>query len=64
MQFAGYIMVNGEKLKVRVRTAQTYNAFKLRKTGQDGWHMQDEERFLAGNPDTLIRLLKGHVVRL
>jgi len=63
MQFTGHLFVNGDKLKVLVRTAPTYHSLKLRKSGADGWHMQEEERFLAGNPDHLIRLLKGQVVK-
>ena len=36
---------------------------KIRKSGQDGSHFSDEEKYLETEPEKLLALLNGKVVR-
>ena len=62
MQFAGFVDVNGERLKLLVRVHKTYVSVKLRTTGRDGRHLDDEETYLLDAPDALKQLKAGKVV--
>jgi len=64
MQTIGYMIVNGEKLKVLVRQAKYYRAFKLRTNGQNGTHFDEEEAFLNKNPEWVSKLKSGKVINL
>lgn len=67
MQTIGYINPLGVKILVLVRQSNspkaTYRTLKIRKSGQDGTHFSDEEKFLEQEPEKLHALLYGKVVR-
>lgn len=60
----GYIVVDNKKIKVLARTNKTYRQFKLRTTGSDGVHFNDEEAYLTEARGALDALLKGSVITL
>lgn len=66
MQTIGYIKPAGVKILVLVRISNSPNAdhvtMKIRKSGQDGSHFSDEEKYLEGEPEKLFALLNGKVV--
>ena len=64
MQTIGYMVVDDEKLKVLVRQAKYHRAFKLRKSGQDGTHFDEEEDYLNKNPRLVSKLKSGEVIHL
>lgn len=66
MQTIGYIQPHGEKILVLVRIANTnatYVSMKLRKTGNDGSHFSDEEKYLENEPGKLQQLIEGKVIK-
>jgi hypothetical protein len=42
MQFSGYVIVNGEKIKVLARVSKTYHSLKSRKSGKEGYFLENE----------------------
>ena len=69
MQTTGYLLVNGEKIKVLMRIKKIpgdkfchYVLFKLRKTGKDGCFFSDESDYLADEPKKVKRLKDGETV--
>ena len=62
MQTIGHIKPNGEKILVLVREGKTYRDLKIRNSGKDGQHFQDEEIFFENCPDRLAVLKSGKVV--
>ena len=67
MQTIGYIKPAGVKILVLVRQSHsrkaTYRTLKIRKSGKDGTHFSDEEKFFNEEPEKLFDLLNGEVVR-
>lgn len=67
MQTIGYIKPAGVKILVLVRISNSPKAdhvtMKIRKSGQDGSHFSDEEKYLETEPEKLLALLNGKVVR-
>lgn len=69
MQTTGYLLINGEKFKVLMRTKKVlgdkfchYSLFKLRTSGKDGNFFTDESIHLADNPELVERLKNGEVI--
>jgi len=62
MQTIGYIVVDDEKVKLLARPTKYGKALKIRKSGADGVHFEDEEIFLSENPDLMKRLISGEVI--
>ena len=58
MQTLGHIYFNGEKLLVLARRTTIGNAFKLRKSGADGQHFEDEQLYLQQHAVWMIKRLK------
>jgi hypothetical protein len=67
MQTIGYIKPSGVKILVLVRISNNHKAdhvtMKIRKSGQDGKHFSDEEKYLEEEPEKLFALLNGKVIR-
>jgi len=66
MQTIGYIQPAGKKILVLIRIANvkaTYVSMKIRKTGNDGNHFSDEEKYLEQEPEKLKQLLEGKVIK-
>lgn len=63
MQTHGYLLVNGEKIKVLVRPTAYGRAFKIRKTGQDGTLWNEESQHFTEYPELLEKLKSGKVVQ-
>lgn len=62
MQTTGYVIVNGEKVKVLVRDMKHGRALKKRDRGREGQHFVDESAYLEQEPAMAKALLKGNVV--
>ena len=69
MQTTGYLLVDGEKIKVLMRTKKIpgekfcyYVSFKLRKTGKDGFFFSGESDYLANEPDMVNMLKNGETI--
>ena len=61
-QTIGHIEVDGKKTLVLLRTKRFSRQLKLRKSGQDGIWLSDEEIHLRANPAIFHRLLAGEVI--
>ena len=48
-QTVGYIMLDGNKIKVLIRQTKYGRSLKMRKSGKDGSHFTDEENMLNQN---------------
>lgn len=64
MQTTGYIIIEDAKILVLCRHKQFSRQFKIRKSGKDGNHFNDEEAFLKTSPEQLRKLKKGMVIEL
>ena len=69
MQTTGYLLIDGKKIKVLMRTKKIqgdkfchYVLFKLRKTGKDGYFFKDESDYLADNPEKVKKLKGGETI--
>ena len=62
MQTTGYLLIDGEKIKVLVRQAKYCRYLKLRKSGKDGWLFGDESIYLADEPKKVKRLKDGETI--
>lgn len=58
MQQTGYVIIDGEKIKVLVRDKKYSRLLKIRLSGRDGREMTDEQEYLKDYP-SLVTLLKG-----
>jgi hypothetical protein len=67
MQTIGYVQPAGVKILILVRQSNnpkaTYRTLKIRKSGPDGSHFSDEEKYLEEEPEKLRDLLNGKVIR-
>ena len=64
IQTTGYVMVNGKKILVLVRQKKYTRTFKIRHSGKDGIHFNDEEYTFEKHPELMKALLNGEVVEL
>ena len=64
MQYAAYVEVAGDRLLVLVREGASSRSLKLRKSGQAGVRLDDEEVHLQENPALMEALRAGNVVKL
>lgn len=65
MQTIGYIVINNKKILVLVRISSikaNHVTMKIRKSGSDGSHFSDEEKYLETEPTKLNELLNGKVI--
>ena len=58
MQCSGYMVINGDRVKVLARQGKLGRYFKIRKTGRYGAHFIDEQNFLAINEYAKKQFLK------
>lgn len=58
MQTLGHIYINGEKLLLLVQQTPIGNALKLRKSGGDGQHFEDEQIFVEQHAQRMVKRLK------
>ena len=74
-QYIGHIFIKGETIKLLCRRHPTYVALKLRQSGNDGVHLDDEEIYLnqssaadlesnIASAQALTDLLAGKVVKI
>ena len=57
MQNTGYMIINDKKILVLARTTKYYRAFKIRKSGKEGTHFIDEQKYLVENKSELNEFL-------
>ncbi len=64
MQGTGYVVVEGQKILVLFRDSKTCRWLRIRKGGQDGSHLSDEEDYLnhRDGQKALARLKEGKTV--
>ena len=64
MQQLGYVVVNGETILLLVRREKYGVALKLRASGVNGRHMEDEENGLNELPELVEQLKSGRVIHV
>lgn len=66
MQTTGYLIIGGQKVLILVRHKRYSRLLKIRKSGRDGQHFEDEEHFLSlpENRHLLEQLLRGETIEV
>ena len=64
IQTTGYIVIGGKKILVLVRGRKYRRDFKLRHSGKDGSHFDDDETYLEEHPELVKALLDGEVISI
>ena len=62
MQFSGYVVVNGEKIKVLARISNTNHSLKIRKSGKEGFFLEDESEWLSEDGRAFANLKSGQTI--
>jgi hypothetical protein len=62
MQATGYVIIKGRKVLVLVRPTKYGRTLKVRASGKDGSHFEDETNGLAESPELTRRLLAGQTI--